>query len=95
MKIHDVIKHPVITEKSTAVQAIANQYFFKVDLKATKYDIRRAVEEIFKVKVSDVKTMNVIGKRKRVGKNVGVTSNWKKAMVTLREGDRIEMLEGK
>lgn len=95
MKIHDVIKHPVITEKSTAVQAIANQYFFKVDPKATKHDIRRAVEEIFKVRVSDVKTMNVIGKRKRVGRSVGVTSNWKKAMVTLREGDRIEMLEGK
>jgi large subunit ribosomal protein L23 len=95
VKIYDVIKHPVITEKSTAVQAKANQYFFKVDPRATKHDIRLAVERIFKVRVSDVRTMNVLGKRKRVGRNVGVTSNWKKAMVTLREGDRIEMLEGK
>jgi len=95
VKLYDVIKFPIITEKSTAAQASANQYFFRVDPRATKHDIRLAVEKIFRVKVKDVRTMNVLGKRKRVGRNIGMTSNWKKAMVTLREGDRIEVLEGK
>ncbi|MFH1875009.1 MAG: 50S ribosomal protein L23 [Pseudomonadota bacterium] len=95
MKKHQVIQKPLITEKSSRAQADANQYFFRVDSKANKYDIRRAVEEIFNVKVAEVKTMNVLGKRKRVGKSIGLTSNWKKAMVTLKEGDRIEFLEGK
>ncbi len=95
MKKHQVIQKPLITEKSSFAQANSNQYFFQVDTKATKYDIRQAVEDLFNVKVSEVKTMNVMGKRKRVGRNVGLTSNWKKAMVTLKEGDRIEFLEGK
>ena len=95
MKKHQVIQKPLITEKSSRAQADGNQYFFRVDPKANKYDIRRAVEEIFNVKVAEVKTMNVLGKRKRVGKSIGFTSRWKKAMVTLKEGDRIEFLEGK
>jgi large subunit ribosomal protein L23 len=95
VKTHQVIKRPLITEKSSFAQANANQYFFRVDPRATKNDVRNAVESIFKVSVREVRTMNVIGKRKRVGRNIGVTSNWKKAMVTLKEGDRIEFLEGK
>ena len=95
MKKYQVLKGPIITEKSSGVQANINQYFFKVDPRATKYDIRDAVEEIFKVKVVGVRTMSVMGKRKRVGKSIGVTSSWKKAMVSLKEGDRIEFLEGK
>jgi len=90
-----VLKRPLVTEKSTALQAAANQYFFEVDQKATKHDIRNAVESIFKVHVTSVRTSNVFGKLKRVGRNVGTTSDWKKAMVTLKEGDRIEILEGK
>lgn len=95
MRLNLTIKSPLITEKSSAKQADANQYFFKVDPKATKNDIRDAVEKLFKVKVVGVRTMNMMGKRKRVGRNVGRTASWKKAMVTLREGDRIEFLEGK
>lgn len=95
MKIKEIIKRPLVTEKSSMCQGAHNQYFFEVDVRATKSDVRSAVESIFKVKVTDVKTMNVFGRRKRVGRNIGVTSDWKKAMVTLKQGDRIEFLEGK
>lgn len=95
MRVHQVLRRPLITEKSTARQGEANQYFFEVDKKATKQDVRSAVKSIFKVNVTSVRTMNVRGKRKRVGKNVGMTSDWKKAIVTLKEGERIEMLERK
>lgn len=95
MKTQYVLRRPLITEKSTAGQAAANQYTFEVDQKANKHDIRDAVETIFKVHVTAVRTSNVHGKRKRVGKSVGMTSAWKKAIVTLKQGDRIEVLEGK
>lgn len=95
MKINQVLKRPLITEKTTARQGESNQYFFEVDTRATKQDVRSAVEGIFKVDVTAVRTLNVPGKRKRVGKNVGMTSDWKKAVVTLKEGQRIEILEGK
>lgn len=94
MKTTHVIKRPLVTEKGTLAQQVANQYFFEVDRKATKADIRLAVEGIFKVKVARVRTMHVPGKFKRVGRTLGRTSAWKKAVVTLREGDRIEYLEG-
>lgn len=94
MKTIHVIKRPLVTEKGTLAQQAANQYFFEVDPKATKHDIRAAVEGLFKVRVAGVRTMNVPGKFKRVGKSLGKTSAWKKAAVTLREGDRIEVLEG-
>jgi len=95
VKTHQVLKRPLITEKGTAKQGESNQYFFEVDRKATKYDVRNAVQQVFKVNVTAVRTMNAPGKRKRVGKNVGMTSDWKKAIVTLKEGQRIEILEGK
>ena len=95
MKKHQVIRRPLITEKSTAKQGESNQYFFEVDKKATKHDIKSAIETIFKVEVMKVRTANIMGKRKRVGRNTGMTSDWKRAMVTLKEGDRIEVLEGK
>ena len=94
MKTFDIIKKPLVTEKGTIAQQASNQYFFEVDPRATKFDVRTAVETIFKVRVENVRTMNVPGKFKRVGKNMGKTSAWKKAIVTLREGDRIEYLEG-
>ena len=93
MKIYDVIKRPLVTEKSTAQQA-ANQYCFAVDPRATKYDVKQAVASIFKVRVENVHTMQMPLKYKRVGRNIGRTSAWKKAIVTLREGERIEFLEG-
>lgn len=94
MKTYDTIKKPLVTEKGTLAQQSSNQYFFAVDPRATKHDVRSAVETAFKVRIETVRTMNVPGKFKRVGKNVGRTSAWKKAIVTLREGDRIEFLEG-
>ena len=93
MKITDVIKRPLITEKSSYAQA-GNQYFFAVDRLASKYDVKNAISQLFNVKVESVRTMIMPGKFKRVGKTQGKTSDWKKAIVTLREGDRIEILEG-
>lgn len=93
MKTYNVIKKPLVTEKGSQAQQ-ANKYFFAVDPAATKHDVCNAVEEIFKVKVEDVHTMNMPSKYKRVGSNIGRTSEWKKAIVTLKEGDRIEFLEG-
>lgn len=92
MNIFDVIKYPIITEKSVARQAI-QQYAFAVNARATKYDVRGAVEELFKVHVVAVRTLKVPGKQRRVGRSVGQTSSWKKAIVTLKEGERIEFAE--
>ena len=88
----DIIIKPIISEKSVE-QMEQNKYTFKVDKKANKIDIKQAVEAIFKVKVTDVKTMNVKGKLKRLGRYQGRTPDWKKATVTLQEGDKIEIFE--
>ncbi len=78
----DIIIRPIITEKSNdGLQE--GKYTFEVNKKATKVDIARAVEKLFEVKVLSVNTMNVKGKEKRVGRNVGMTSSWKKAIVTI------------
>ncbi len=91
---HQIIKRPLITEKSTRQKEKGNQIAFVVDPKANKIAIRQAVEKLFKVKVRRVHTMNLVGKQKRLGRFIGWKSNWKKAIVTLREGDRIEFFEG-
>ncbi len=91
---HQIIQRPLITEKSTKQKESANQIAFVVDPKAGKIEIRQAIEKLFKVKVLAVRTMNVVGKKKRVGRFMGRKSDWKKAIVTLREGDRIEFFEG-
>ncbi len=94
MNTFDVIKRPIVTEKSSMAQQNNNQYCFAVDRRATKYDVREAVEKVFQVKVTEVRTSKVPGKYKRVGRNLGKTSAWKKAVVTLKTGDRIDFLEG-
>jgi large subunit ribosomal protein L23 len=91
---HQIIKRPLITEKSTRQKEEGNQIAFVVDPKAGKIQIRQAVEKLFKVKVLSVRTMNVVGKKKRLGRFIGRKSDWKKAIVKLREGDRIEFFEG-
>lgn len=93
LNVRNIIVKPIITEKSMGMME-ENKYTFKVSKKANKVDIKKAVEEIFKVKVVDVKTMNMKGKVKRVGRSVGRTSDWKKAIVTLQDGDSIEIFEG-
>lgn len=90
---HDIIRKPVITEKSMAAMA-ENKYTFIVHINANKSQIKRAVEEVFNVKVTDVKTLRTMGKTKRMGVHVGKRADFKKAMVTLAEGSSIEFFEG-
>lgn len=89
----DIIKKPVVTEKSMGL-IDQNKYTFIVDKRANKIEIKEAVEDIFKVTVNEVHTMIVKGKVKRVGKSIGKTSDVKKAIVTLKQGDKIELFEG-
>jgi len=86
---YDIIKSLLTTEKSTKGKEF-NKYIFWVDRKANKIEIRKAVEEIFKVKVQDVNTLNLPGKLKRVRYKSGYTPDYKKAIVTLKEGEKID-----
>jgi large subunit ribosomal protein L23 len=90
-KYLEIIKAPVVTEKSTKLNQDENKYVFKVDPKATKFEIKSAVENIFKVKVVDVNTINAKTKKKRVGRYSGLTNRYKKAVVTLAAGQTIEL----
>jgi large subunit ribosomal protein L23 len=94
MTKYDILKRPLITEKSTLQKEMANQLSFEVDRKANKVEIRRAVEKVFAVKVVGVRTIQVQGKVKRHGRVLGQRSNWKKAIVTLAEGQHVEFFEG-
>jgi large subunit ribosomal protein L23 len=94
MEINKVVKRILVTEKSTAGRDASNKYFFEVDRKANKVEIGHAVEKLFKVTVIDVRVMNVLGKKKRVGRTIGQKNNWKKAVVTLAAGNSIEFAEG-
>ncbi len=89
-----IIRRPLITEKSTLQKEMHNQLAFEVDRRANKIEIKNAVEKIFKVQVKDVRTMNYQGKRKRLGRTMGRRSHWKKAVVTLQPGEKIEFFEG-
>jgi large subunit ribosomal protein L23 len=93
MNPHDIIIRPLITEKNTNLMQY-NKYSFEVDRNANKAQIRHAIQTIFNVRVSAVHTMNVRGKMKRRGQKFGYTADWKKAIVTLAAGDRIELFEG-
>jgi len=92
--LHRTIVRPLITEKSSAAYQDRGEYTFQVHPDATKPMIRSAIEQLFGVKVTGVWTSNVRGKEKRMGKTVGHRPNWKKAIVTLRDGDTIEIFEG-
>ena len=93
MNPHDIIIRPLITEKNTNLMQY-NKYSFEVDRNANKAQIKHAIQTLFNVRVSAVHTMNVRGKLKRRGRTSGYTADWKKAIVTLAEGDRIELFEG-
>ena len=90
---YTVVEAPLITEKGTYVNEIGNQVVFQVRPDANKIEIKRAVEKLFKVKVVKVRTDNVLGKTRRVGRSLGSRSDWKKAYVTLGEGQRIDFFE--
>jgi large subunit ribosomal protein L23 len=89
-----IIRRPLITEKSTRQKEENRQYIFEVDRDANKIEIQSAVERLFKVKVIQVRTSKVLGKVKRLGRRQGKRTDWKKAIVTLQEGDRIDFFEG-
>lgn len=94
MKTHDVIRKPLVTEKSNIGREEQNLVTFAVDPRANKHEIRQAVEQLFKVKVVDVRTMQMPRKTRRVGRFAGRKTAWKKAIVKLAEGQAIEFFEG-
>lgn len=94
MDFYQVLKRPLVTEKGTKQKEQANQIAFEVDRRANKILVRNAVENIFKVKVIGVKVINVKGKERRIGRNVGKKPDWKKAIVRIAPGEAIEFFEG-
>lgn len=91
---HEVIQAPLISEKGTLLTERANQVLFKVRPDANKIEVKRAVEMLFKVKVEQVRIARYLGKVRRIGRSMGRRSDWKKAYVTLREGDKIDFFGG-
>ena len=89
-----ILKKPLVTEKSTQLLADGNWVCFRVDSGANKIQVKQAVEKVFNVTVLQVNTMVVSGKNRRFGKSVGRTKPWKKAMLRLKEGDKIDLFEG-
>ena len=94
MNSHQVIQRPLVTEKSNIAREETNLATFAVDPRANKHDIRRAIEELFDVKVLAVRTMRQPRKTRRVGRHIGRRPEWKKAIVQLAEGQSIEFFEG-
>jgi large subunit ribosomal protein L23 len=92
-ELRDVVLRPLLTEKGTRLQSAENTYVFEVGLTANKLEIKDAVERIFGVRVTGVRTVRVRGKVKRFGRYFGKRSNWKKAYVQLAEGNRIDFRE--
>jgi large subunit ribosomal protein L23 len=93
MTPHEILRRPVITEKSTMLGE-RGQYVFEVAPRANKIEIKRAVEVVFKVDVEAVNISHVHGKMRRMGRSTGMTTGWKKAFVTLRSGQKIELFQG-
>ena len=94
MNPHQIIKRPLITEKTTIQKELSNQVTFEVDRRANRVEIQKAIEEIFNVGVARVRTQQVKGKVKRRGRIEGKRRDWKKAIVTLMPGQRIDFFEG-
>ncbi len=90
----EIIVRPLVTEKTSEIQFDENKYTFEVAPDANKPEIRRAIEQLFEVRVRKVRTMNYRGKKRRRGQQVGRTKHWKKAIVELVEGDSIDVFEG-
>lgn len=95
MQVENIIKRPLmLTEKGNLLRETQNKFFFEVDRRANKIQIRQAVETLFNVKVTDVRTLIVRGRMRRMGRGHSKTKNWKKAIVSVKEGDTIEFFEG-
>lgn len=94
MNAYDIIKRPLNTEKTNLLKEEFNQVSFEVNGGANRIEIKKSVEQVFKVKVKDVRTIQVKGKRKQRGRIIGKRRDWKKAVVTLMPGERIDIFEG-
>ena len=94
MIAHKIIKRPLITEKTSIQKEMFNKVSFEVDRRANRIEIKRAIETIFNVRVAGVQTMQVTGKTKQRGRIIGKRRDWKKAIVTLMPGERIDFFEG-
>lgn len=92
-ELHEILIRPMVTEKSVINMEVDNTYVFEVGLKANKRQIRSAIETVYDVQVSDVRTLVVRGKTKRFGRHMGKRSNWKKAYITLADGHSIPLLD--
>ena len=94
MHPYEVLKRPILTEKTNYQADELSRYAFEVDIRANKVQVRQAVETVFEVTVLNVNIMNVRGKKRRLGRHEGRTPDWKKAVVTLAPGDSIAFFEG-
>ncbi len=92
--VYNVLVGPMLTERGALLKEQENKLLFKVVKDANKIEIKKAVEETFKVKVENVATMNYKGKMKRMGRHMGKRPDWKKAIVTLKEGEKLDFIEG-
>jgi large subunit ribosomal protein L23 len=91
--VRSIVRKVLLTEKGTLLRELRNQYFFEVARDANKIEIKRAIETIFNVKVADIQTMQMLGKVKRQGRWTGRRNDWKKAIVTLKPDQKIELFE--
>jgi large subunit ribosomal protein L23 len=94
MIANEIIKRPLITEKTSIQKELYNQLTFEVDRRANRIEIKRAIETVFNVRVSDIRTIQVTGKIKQRGRITGKRRDWKKAIVKLMPGERIDFFEG-
>ena len=94
MIAHEIIIRPLITEKTSIQKEMFNQVSFEVDRRANRIEIKRAIETVFNARVADVKTMQITGKTKRRGRPLGKRRDWKKAIVKLMPGEKIDFFEG-
>lgn len=92
--LYNILLAPLLTEKGTLLKEKDNKVVFRVARDVNKIEIKKAVEEIFKVKVNRVTTINCKGKKKRLGKSEGKRPDWKKAIVTLKKGEKLDFIEG-
>lgn len=92
MQLYEILRRPLVTEKNATLQ-MSGKYAFEVDKRANKMQIKEAVETAFKVTVMGVNVMNMPGKSKRMGRGMTITPNWKKAVVTLKPGEKIDLFE--
>jgi len=94
MNQYDIIRRPIVTEKSSSAKEASNQYVFEVATSANKIEIAKAVEQLFKVKVLSVRVMNIEGKKRRLGRFSGKRPDWRKAIVRINPKDKISFFEG-